>query len=197
MAHTGDEILWPGGIQLLSRPWRTAIISVYPGADTDRARRFEKVCAKLGAKGFRADLGAESEPDRAELAQAIMAQMPRPDWDLVITHGLQGEFSRDRRHESVSQAVTSLWETGVLAASGLWMFAYEDGDRSHLPQPRNDAHFRLRLPPTVWRDKQRLLTRDYGFAKDSWEVQVAPREEAFMCFDSPAGLPKAALRRAA
>lgn len=154
----------------------------------------------MGAKGYLANLGAGAEQsplDRTELTQAIMAQMPRSDWDLVITHGPQGESTRDRRHEAVSQAVTSLWQSGVLAASGFWMFAYEDGDRAYLPRPRSDAHFRLRLPPTVWREKQRLLTREYGFGKDSWEVQAAPREEAFTCFDSPEGLPKAALRRAA
>ena len=182
----------------MSRPWRTAIVGVGPPADADQARRFEKVCAKLGAKGFLASVGAEEGPvDGNELAQAILSVMPRPDWDLVITHGPRGESARDGRHVAVSQAVTSLWQTGVLAASGLWMFAYEDGDRAYSPRPRPDAHFRLRLPPTVWRDKQRLLMRDYGFTKDSWEVQVAPREEAFMCFDSPEGLPKAALRRAA
>ncbi|MEX2016706.1 MAG: hypothetical protein WD873_08680, partial [Candidatus Hydrogenedentales bacterium] len=130
--------------------------------------------------------------DAAILEQSIVSLLPRPDWDLLITHGANGEFARDGTHEQVSQAVTSLWQRGVVAASSLWTFAYDGATPTQLPQPRADAHFRLRLPPTVWREKQRLITSVYGFDKSSWEAKAAPRNEAFFCFDSPRALPKAA-----
>jgi hypothetical protein len=63
------------------------------------------------------------------------------------------------------------------------MFSYEDGGGSRLPFVRADADLREMLPPDVWREKRSVLTDLYGFSDDSWEVQVAPREEGWWCFD--------------
>jgi hypothetical protein len=105
-------------------------------------------------------------------------------YDLVLTHGPQGEYTRNQRHEECCRAVVSLWRSGRMETKRLWMFAYEDGGRAYLPRVRHDADRRGRLAGGVWREKRHLITDIYGFAPGSWEVKTAPKEEGFWCFDS-------------
>jgi len=106
-------------------------------------------------------------------------------YDLLLTHGPAGEYTRHRRHEEVSRAVSTLWSEGRLCASRLWLFAYDDGGGAALPRARPDAHLHLPLPPSIWREKLRLITDVYGFAPESFEARTTPRTEAFWCFGSP------------
>ena len=55
-------------------------------------------------------------------------------FDLVITHGPKGEYTRHLRHEEVFRAVFDLWRTGAIVSKSLWLFAYEDGHGSYLPK---------------------------------------------------------------
>jgi len=165
------------------------ILALTRGSDPDRAPRFSCVLQQLGATGSMADL--DDGPDQAplpssEIQQAILDLLPAVRYDLILTHGPKGEYTRHRRHEETFSAVAALWEQGSrFSSSGeLWLFAYEDGGRQYLPQPIENAHLRLTVPEELWQTKYRLVTKTYGFAPESWEARVTPHCEAFWRFIS-------------
>ncbi len=186
VAHPDDETLWCGGLMLQHPDWNWRIVTLCRVSDDERATRFRSVLGLFGAEGEMADLddGPDQRPlPAADIEQTILRLLPRAEFDLVLTHGPRGEYTRHRRHEECCRGVSSLWRTGRLQTRRLWMFAYEDAGGSRLPLVCADASQREMLTPTVWREKRRVLIDLYGFSKDSWEVRAAPREEGWWCFD--------------
>jgi len=102
-------------------------------------------------------------------------------FDLIITHGLQGEYTRHLRHEETAKSVLTLWESGRLSAATLWMFAYQDGGGKYLPRPVDAPDMLIKLPEEIWQKKYDIITKIYGFSADSFEAKTTPRQEAFKC----------------
>jgi hypothetical protein len=188
VAHPDDETLWAGGVILLHPTWRWSVATLCRRSDADRAPKFATAMKELRAEGAMGDLddGPEQTPlDPARVRCGILSTLPPADYDLIITHSPFGEYTRHRRHEEAGQAVLDLWEAGRLNTKHLWMFAYEDGRKRHLPRAAAGAHRTVSLPPHVWRRKRAIITAVYGFRSGSYEARTAPREEAFWAFDSP------------
>ncbi|MDH3196677.1 MAG: PIG-L family deacetylase [Candidatus Krumholzibacteria bacterium] len=188
VAHPDDEVLWAGGA-ILSRPaWEWTIVTLCRRDDPDRAPRFRRVLERLGAGGAMDDLddGPDQTPlDERAVEESVQALVGDRRWDVVFTHSPFGEYTRHRRHEEVSRAVTALWTSGALRADELRLFAYEDGQRRYLPRAIEGAHEVVRLNQATWRAKRGLIQDLYGFASDSWEARVTPRTEAFWRFATP------------
>lgn len=192
VAHPDDEVLWAGGL-ILSLPQITwHVLTLTRRSDPDRAPKFRCAMRELGVTGDMADLddGPGQEPlPSAEIQQAILDLLPPVKYDLVLTHGPKGEYTRHRRHEETFSAVNALWERGKLFRSGeLWLFAYEDGGRQYLPRAIVNAHLCMTVPEKLWQDKYRVVTDIYGFDPESWEARATPRVEAFWRFISSATL---------
>jgi hypothetical protein len=142
----------------------------------------------LGASGKMGDLddGPEQRPLlEVEIQRTILSLLNERRYKILITHGVEGEYTKHRRHEEVSRAVQSLWIDGAVHADMLWLFAYSDGNGSILPRPEKEAHMTAKLPEAIWEEKYRIMTDIYGFLPDSWEARTTPKEEAFWCFESP------------
>jgi LmbE family N-acetylglucosaminyl deacetylase len=196
VAHPDDEMLWCGGYMLAHPEFLWRIVTLCRAGDLDRAPRFRRVLQRLGAEGEMADLddGPDQAPLPIEQVQETTARLlAGASYNLILTHGSNGEYTRHRRHAECSQAVVELWRSGSIDTKRLWLFAYEDGGRAYLPRVREDADRRDVLADNVWLEKRRLITDLYGFGHDSWEAQTTPREEGFWCFDSA----QAAVKRAA
>jgi len=182
VAHPDDETLWAGGTLLLHPNCRWTVVTLTRKSDPDRAPRFEKALAQLGAVGLLGDL--DDGPGQrllrpADVEDAIVSLLPEARYDLVLTHGLWGEYTRHRRHEEVATAVLALRDSGRLSAGAVWMFAYEDNGGGHLPRSVEGADIYTRLPREIWERKYRIVTDIYGFAPDSFEARTTPRDEAF------------------
>ncbi|OHB75696.1 MAG: hypothetical protein A2W31_08855 [Planctomycetes bacterium RBG_16_64_10] len=188
IAHPDDETLWCGGLILAQRRWRWNIVGLCRGSDPDRAPRFHAVLHRYAATGALGDLddGPAQTPLAADqVQQAIRALLPPQSFDLVLTHGPRGEYTRHRRHEECCAAVVALWHAGHLQTARLWLFAYDDEAGSHLPRVHPAAHRQQTLPAKHWHAKRRVLMDTYRFAATSWEVRAAPRAEGFWCFEQP------------
>ena len=142
VAHPDDETLWCGGYILTHPEFLWRIVTLCRSMDVDRAPKFRQVLRRFGAEGEMADL--DDGPDQAPLPieqveETIIRLLAGNSYDLVLTHGPLGEYTEHRRHEECCRAVVELWRSGALDTHRLWIFAYEDGGRAHLPHVRPDA----------------------------------------------------------
>lgn len=186
VAHPDDETLWAGGTLLEQRGWSPFVVSACRGSDPDRAPKFARVLESLQARGNMADL--DDGPEQTELPdeaveQALLGALETRTFERILTHSPLGEYTRHRRHEEVARAVLRLWERGTLQARELWLFAYDDEQRQHLPRAIAGADIVRDLPDAVWERKRALVVEGYGFSADSWEARVTPRREAFFRLD--------------
>jgi len=193
VAHPDDETLWAGGTILSNPSWNCFVISLCRKNDSDRASKFYAVLRILNAKGIMGDMddGPEQKPlDQKDIKEQIMELIPPSHFHIVITHNPNGEYTRHLRHEETSRAVQKLWEYGQLLTDELWLFAYEDRNKEHLPMASIKASIYNSLSKEIWWKKYSLITITYGFNKNDWEAIITPKAEAFWTFTNPAEISK-------
>ena len=188
VAHPDDETLWAGGTILMRTDYNWQIISLCRGDDPERSPRFFNTLEVLKAEGKMGNLddGPEQKPlSPQEIKESILSLMPPLEYDIIITHSPDGEYTRHRRHEEIGQEVITLWKNKKLFSRQLWLFAYEDGGGEYLPRPITSADRLTKLERIIWQKKYEIITEVYNFSVNSFEAKTAPISEAFWCFDSP------------
>lgn len=187
VAHPDDETLWAGGTILNHPMWNCFIISICRGSDMDRAPKFYKALKVLHSKGIMDDLddSPDQNPlDEIPLEQTILKLLPKKQYDLIITHNPNGEYTRHLRHEEVSKAVINLWHKSKISTQELWTFAYEDGHKKYYPMAMKNADIYYPLTKETWKEKYCIINETYGFEENSWELHTTPQEEAFWKFSN-------------
>lgn len=182
VAHPDDETLWAGGTVLMHPASKWTIVTLCRKGDPDRAAKFYRALHQLNAAGAMGDLndGPEQIPlDNRQVEDTILELLGSRAFDLIITHGHRGEYTRHLRHEETARAVVQLLKEGRLSAGQLWMFSYEDGGRKYLPRPIETSDVYVELPDEIWQKKYDIITEIYGFSPDSFEAKTTPRAEAF------------------
>jgi len=188
VAHPDDETLWAGGTILRHPNWKCFVVCICRGSDEDRSAKFHEALKVLGAEGIMGDLddGPDQIPLDPELVEkTILELLPPISYDLIITHNITGEYTKHLRHEEVNKAVINLWHRGELKTKVLWTFAYSDCNKANISKAVLSAPIHLVLTQSIWTQKYKLITRIYGFEKNSWEEKTIPRSEAFWEFTSP------------
>lgn len=182
VAHPDDETLWCGGVMLANPQINWIILTLCRKSDPDRSPKFFKAAAKYNAAGLMADIDDGPEQSSlagAEIQQTILDNLPKKDFDLILTHSPTGEYARHLRHEEVSEAVFSLWKNGELKAKNLLMFAYEDGGGEYPPRPIKNANVVIELAKNVLKIKRDIIIATYGFSPGSFEAKAVSEIEAF------------------
>jgi LmbE family N-acetylglucosaminyl deacetylase len=185
VAHPDDETLWAGGLMLMHPAVKWMVLTICRRSDADRAPKFFKALEEFGASGYMGDLNDDPEQNALsddQVRRTIMELLPLGRFEVVITHGTAGEYTRHLRHEETAKAVRELWKAGELDAKQVWMFAYEDGGQKYLPRADSGADLKIELPEQIWQKKYDIITKIYGFSTDSFEARTTPRREAFRCF---------------
>ncbi|MBN1786932.1 MAG: PIG-L family deacetylase [Sedimentisphaerales bacterium] len=193
VAHPDDETLWAGGTILSNPKINWTILSLCRKSDADRAPKFTAVAARLGAKGFMADLDDEAEQkplEQAQIRQTVLNTLPKRTFDIILTHSPKGEYTRHLRHEETARAVLSLWNDGKLEANQILLFAYEDNGGQYSPRPIKNADIIIELPKNVWNTKKDIIIDSYGFSPDSFEAKAACDNEAFWLIEKPEDIEK-------
>jgi hypothetical protein len=174
---------------MLNNPaWQWSVVTLCRGSDVDRAPRFRRVMKLFSARGAMGDLddGPQQDPLSPETVEQLICELLPPlRFDLLLTHGPRGEYTRHLRHEECCRGVLTLWDKGLIRADEVWFFAYEDGRGKYLPRAQATADKWFPLPEAIWQEKQRLVRELYGFNSDSWEARTTPKVEAFHVFRRP------------
>ena len=182
VAHPDDETLWAGGMILLNPQVNWTVVAVCRKSDIDRASKFFKALGELNAVGFIGDIndGSEQLPlNIKDVKQTIIELLPHNKFELIITHNESGEYTRHLRHEETSKSVLDLCRSKEIHTNQLWTFAYEDGGGKYLPRTMDKSDLLIELNDEVWQKKYNIITKIYGFDKNSFEAKTTPRKEAF------------------
>jgi LmbE family N-acetylglucosaminyl deacetylase len=188
VAHPDDETLWAGGTILSHPAWKWFIICLCRGSDTERSIRFYNALKVLKSEGIMGDLddGPEQKPlDEKYFESSVLTLLPPSHFDLIVTHSPTGEYTRHLRHEETGRTVIKLWDTGKISANELWTFEYEDGGKKYLPRPVKNSTIYNVLAKRIWLKKHSIITKTYGFEKNSFEAETTPRAESFRQFTDP------------
>jgi LmbE family N-acetylglucosaminyl deacetylase len=182
VAHPDDEVIWMGGLILRYPGWEWHILSLCRADDADRAPRFYRAAGALNAKGYISDL--DDSPDLAPLSPYLdeiktrIANIVPRQFDLIFTHGLNGEYTHHLRHEQVHQAVREMINSDDLIGLAMF-FAYNDNKGNCIPHPDENAEIKINLSPEEYAAKLQIVRDIYGFKEGSFEFCASGSTEAF------------------
>lgn len=184
VAHPDDETIWMGGT-ILRKKYDWTIFSLCRSSDADRAPRFTKVCSVYKAKSIISDLEDENiKPiNITEIINLIKEKLGGKKFDVIFTHGKNGEYGH-LRHIEISDAVIRSVKENVLICKELYSFSYRqkfkfvERKKIKVAVP-NRSDMNVQLTEKEFEEKKKVVSDIYGFRKNSFEYLCCNKTESF------------------
>jgi len=188
VAHPDDEVIWCGGLILNNPSVDWTLLSLCRSDDADRAPKFHAVAAHLGAHPIMSDL--DDSPIlkildvASEIEGRITSLLGHQSWDILLTHGPNGEYGHVR-HQQTHLEVVRLVRAGVLTCKQFLCFAYDADARTGQCRPAPWADLKIELSTQQLEEKKRIIRSCYGYEADSFEDTACISPEAFKNMSIP------------
>jgi len=188
VAHPDDETIWMGGAILRNKNWNWTIISLCRADDENRMPKFKKVCEAYGAEAIISDLDDEKLNSISvnKLTKKINTLLPKNNYDVIFTHGENGEYGHIR-HIEIHKAVNKMIKDKELKCKKIYYFSYIPGALSaphdselKIPVPNMKSDYILMLNNNEFKRKFSLITELYGFKHPIFETLSCNNVESFI-----------------
>lgn len=182
VAHPDDELIWMGGMLLRHKnDWNITVLSLTRASDKDRAPKFKKSCETLGVNGFIYDLDDETaNPWNPEDATSIISNFSDRNYDIVFTHGENGEYNH-LRHKELNKIINKLVKDKILKTKSLMNFAYlkQENDYQGFCIPNSNTNNFIKLKSHELSIKKNLIKNVYGYQEGGFEEKSCNVVESF------------------
>jgi len=187
VAHPDDEIIWMGGTIMRFKNVDWTVFSLCRADDSDRAPKFKRVMEYFKIQGFIEDLEDEDIMGLKEsvpvIQKRISAFLKNRNFDLLFTHGLNGEYGH-KRHIGTHLAIENLLKTGEISFQDVYFFNYQKQDNGkELIVSKKDTEYILKLNEREYKEKRRIVAEMYGYPYDGIDVNLCAPEEAFIKYN--------------
>lgn len=187
VAHPDDETIWMGGTILRNKDWKWTILSLCRAGDLDRKPKFDKACKIYNAQSLIYDLDDEilKPVDINEITAMIKKGLPKNKYDIVFTHGENGEY-RHIRHVEVHKAVDEMISRGELKSNKIYYFNYKERENFSYPElrpptPIKNSDLVIELSNKELELKKRIIKEIYGYPNEKgFELMSCNKIESFI-----------------
>ena len=184
VAHPDDETIWMGGT-ILKENFNWTIFSLCRKKDSERAKKFRRVCSFYKAKSIITDIEDEKlNPIKInDLISVINKNLKQKEFDLIFTHGKNGEYGHPR-HIELHKTIVAMNKQNILKCKSLHCFSY-GLSKKFVPKtkmqiviPKN-SDMNIQLSKKQYEQKQKIINQLYGFGKKSFEYICCNKKESF------------------
>ena len=182
VAHPDDETIWMGGTLARHKDVRWTIFALCRKSDPDRMPKFLRVAQYYGARAIICDLEDEGilsvQESIPEIIKIIRKELPQKTFDILFTHGVNGEYGHPR-HKGVHLAVKQMLASGELRSRQVFFFAYKLDEKRKIAVPNVRASYRVELSAKEWKAKRNVIKQLYGFRPHIFENRSCSKVETF------------------